>query len=640
MPKYELYTTAELSDFEMLRGYVGRANAVCISHVDEGGLFAYDATDTTSVDDDADTIVGNDGRRWRRVSYSMDAVDAAVASATAAAAASAEEAADSATAAALSADEAEAIVLGDFLQSGTGAQPRTFSAKVRESVSVLDFGAIGDGTLHPLSERYATLGDAQVDYPFVTALTQSIDWAAFQAAHNSLSGSASSVGGTIYVPPGSYHLSDTWEIKKRCVIQGAHAGQQASTAASLLTFPADTDGIRLHSFTSGVTSGDRTAILDLNLQASAKNSTGIGIYCRSTPRIERCVIRGFQGHGIHINAITASGYIADLWYVAQTYVTSCGGNGLHVNGDDGNVGCATNVDCSQNAGWGFYDNAAYCNTYVACHAAGNTTGAFRNRNATGFGGLYLGCYVEGGTGDTVDMDGNVIWIGGVASESSTTQGNSFRPSSVGFALNANQRFIFRRQGTEIGRITETSLITGFKGFTFTDSTDNETTCTGNRMTIESSTTAGGNRMLFMNPNGTVGSITTSGSATAFNTSSDYRLKDDVVPMTGALAKLALLNPVTYTWKSDGTPGQGFIAHELQEHFPDAVTGEKDAMEEVQVKVKDEDGNVVLDADGEPVTETKIVPKYQGVDTSFLVATLVAGLNELRAEFEAYKASHP
>jgi hypothetical protein len=74
-------------------------------------------------------------------------------------------------------------------------------------------------------------------------------------------------------------------------------------------------------------------------------------------------------------------------------------------------------------------------------------------------------------------------------------------------------------------------------------------------------------------------------------------------MTGALQKVAQLKPCTYTWKVNGFEGQGFIAHELQEVVPDCVTGEKDA----------------VDADGNPV--------YQGVDTSFLVATLTAALQE-------------
>jgi len=105
---------------------------------------------------------------------------------------------------------------------------------------------------------------------------------------------------------------------------------------------------------------------------------------------------------------------------------------------------------------------------------------------------------------------------------------------------------------------------------------------------------------------TVGSISVTASATAYNTSSDYRLKNTIAPMTGALAKVALLKPVTYKWNLDGSDGQGFIAHELQEVVEGCVTGEKDA----------------VDADGKPV--------HQGIDTSFLVATLTAAIQEQQA----------
>jgi hypothetical protein len=104
----------------------------------------------------------------------------------------------------------------------------------------------------------------------------------------------------------------------------------------------------------------------------------------------------------------------------------------------------------------------------------------------------------------------------------------------------------------------------------------------------------------------------------FSTSSDYRLKENIAPMTGALNTIAQLKPVTYKWKSDGSDGQGFIAHELQEVVPDCVTGEKDAVE----TYTDEDG----------VEQTR--PVYQGIDTSFLVATLTAAIQELNAKVEA------
>jgi len=84
-------------------------------------------------------------------------------------------------------------------------------------------------------------------------------------------------------------------------------------------------------------------------------------------------------------------------------------------------------------------------------------------------------------------------------------------------------------------------------------------------------------------------------------------------MTGALAKVTLLKPCTYKWNIDGSDGHGFIAHELAEVVPQCVTGEKDA----------------VDADGNP--------KYQGIDTSFLVATLTAAIQEQQAIIESLKA---
>jgi hypothetical protein len=113
---------------------------------------------------------------------------------------------------------------------------------------------------------------------------------------------------------------------------------------------------------------------------------------------------------------------------------------------------------------------------------------------------------------------------------------------------------------------------------------------------------------------TVGTISVTASATAYNTSSDYRLKNTVVPMTGALARIAALKPVTYKWNVDDSNGEGFIAHELAEVVPQAVTGEKDAVE----TYTDEEGN----------EQTR--PVYQGIDTSFLVATLTAAIQEQQA----------
>jgi len=114
-------------------------------------------------------------------------------------------------------------------------------------------------------------------------------------------------------------------------------------------------------------------------------------------------------------------------------------------------------------------------------------------------------------------------------------------------------------------------------------------------------------MGFFNGGTNTGSIQRNGgSGVSYVTTSDYRLKENIVPMTGALTKVTKLKPVTYTWKLDGSEGQGFIAHELAEVVPDCVAGDKDAV--------NEDGSI----------------KPQGIDTSFLVATLTAAIQEQQA----------
>jgi hypothetical protein len=121
-------------------------------------------------------------------------------------------------------------------------------------------------------------------------------------------------------------------------------------------------------------------------------------------------------------------------------------------------------------------------------------------------------------------------------------------------------------------------------------------------------------VVFQNAAGTqIGSITTTAAATAYNTTSDYRLKESVLPLHGALAKVAQLKPCSYTWKVDGSAGEGFIAHELQNVIPLAVTGEKDAVSD--------DGS----------------PAYQAVDLSKVVPVLVAAIQELAAEVADLRA---
>jgi len=112
---------------------------------------------------------------------------------------------------------------------------------------------------------------------------------------------------------------------------------------------------------------------------------------------------------------------------------------------------------------------------------------------------------------------------------------------------------------------------------------------------------------------TVGKIETSGSATSYNTSSDYRLKEDVIDMQDSIERVKALKPVNFAWKLDGTRVDGFLAHEAQEVVPAAVTGTKDAV--------DEDGQ----------------PDYQGIDQSKIVPLLTKALQEALTKIESLEA---
>ena len=119
---------------------------------------------------------------------------------------------------------------------------------------------------------------------------------------------------------------------------------------------------------------------------------------------------------------------------------------------------------------------------------------------------------------------------------------------------------------------------------------------------------------FKNINSVVGTISTSGSSTSYNTSSDYRLKDNVVEMTDATTRLKQLQPKRFNFIADAdTTVDGFLAHEVQSVVPEAITGTHDEV--------DDDGN----------------PVYQGIDQAKLVPLLVKSLQEALTEIDSLKA---
>jgi hypothetical protein len=230
------------------------------------------------------------------------------------------------------------------------------------------------------------------------------------------------------------------------------------------------------------------------------------------------------------------------------------------------------------------------------------------------------------TSGTLVVTGGAQTIEFAAGSASTPSITTTGDTNTGIFFPAADTMAFSEGGAEVMRITSSGNV--LVGTTSTSSFDGGfrvfPTGSGNSMQVVISNTGGGlpflinrsddgNIIDFRRAGTNVGTISVTTTNTAYNTSSDYRLKENITPMTGALNKIALLKPCTYTWKETGTDGQGFIAHELQEVFPDAVHGEKDAV--------NEDGSV----------------KAQGIDTSYLVATLTSAIQELKAELDTVKA---
>jgi hypothetical protein len=116
-------------------------------------------------------------------------------------------------------------------------------------------------------------------------------------------------------------------------------------------------------------------------------------------------------------------------------------------------------------------------------------------------------------------------------------------------------------------------------------------------------------------NALAGYINVSGTTSSFVGSSDYRLKEDVKPLKSGISNIYALKPVSYKWKSNQFPGEGFIAHELGEIIPLALFGEKDAV--------NEDGSI----------------KPQGIDMTKIIPHLVAAIQELSAKNDALEAAN-
>ena len=189
-------------------------------------------------------------------------------------------------------------------------------------------------------------------------------------------------------------------------------------------------------------------------------------------------------------------------------------------------------------------------------------------------------------------------------------------------LDSSGRFLVGKTSNGVGQVGA-ELRSGNSDYSVVATSNGHTALIVNRL---SST---GELVQFRQANTTVGHISVTSSSTSYNTSSDYRLKENVVAISDGITRLKTLKPSRFNFIIDETNTlvDGFLAHEVTA-VPEAISGTKDETQDILYTEEDTipSGKKVGD-----VKET--VPKYQGIDQSKLVPLLTAALQEAIAKIE-------
>jgi hypothetical protein len=188
---------------------------------------------------------------------------------------------------------------------------------------------------------------------------------------------------------------------------------------------------------------------------------------------------------------------------------------------------------------------------------------------------------------------------------------------VNLYTGAGQPIVFTNNNTERARITAAGdLLVGIIAPLANGDLGIQLGRSNNARLLGADGTGSFNQLHFVNANGIVGTINTSGSATSYLVVSDYRLKTVIGPVADAGQRIDALQPVEYTWNADGSRTRGFLAHQFQEVYAGSVTGAKDA----------------VDAEGKPVYQ------QMQASTSEVIADLVAEIQSLRARVAALESN--
>jgi hypothetical protein len=521
---------------------------------------------------------------------------------------------DQATLATLAASGGSALI--GYIASGASAVATTVQAKLRERVSVLDFGANTT--------------------PGTTDMT-----AAINAAIASISSPA---GGTVYFPAGNYKITSTiaWSDKP-ITLSGDGCGYQPGTGTRI-TVASGVTGFNVKNGSSGY--GRDSCIENLNilsLSSGAGSDVGILVQCKMTLR--NVMVQNFGSHGVYVLSAISSPDVsinANLFYFENLKCYSNRGDGLNIVGIDSNAGSTINFDGSLNTGWGLYDIANISNTHIGPHVSGNAAGGFYFKQYT---------RVLGGYKETDGLSGVTIVAGGagycnldfLANEDPITD-NGGAPSritirgagavistnlAVASGVSATPAMLAKSTSIDVtvpinstGANPINAITTETTGYVI--SAKSPAAFTAQNYYSNSVTAAGTTWKHFLGQSGnaTVSNIIIYGNGNIENANnsygilSDVKLKENIVNASPKLDQLMQIRIVNYNLKAalgyESHKQIGVIAQEVEQIFPGLVYSKVD---------QDAEGNDLG-------TETK------AVKMSLFVPMLIKAVQELSAKVTA------
>jgi hypothetical protein len=342
----------------------------------------------------------------------------------------------------------------------------------------------------------------------------------------------------------------------------------------------------------------------------------------------------FQASTITPTNVTSSGAISGATVAGTTSVTTpIVKSGTSLSLQTNGTTTAVTIDTSQNVGVGVTPSA---NAGLKSLAVSGYTGSYAAVSIGASGGGYgcvgynIGFTATDGTNKALATDG-MSWIrfnNGAFQffqQASATAGTNYTGTQAMTLDNSNNLLV----GTTSTTPTSGGLVSYFGA--------GQSYLAIGHIT---GTTSGSYYAPFLYNGSIIGGITQNGTTgVLYNLTSDYRLKNNPVPVTGAKDFVMALQPKTWDWWDGSGKGVGFIAHEFMEVAKYSGHGEKDETKqeeyEITPVVKDEQGNVTTPA----VMGTRTVPVYQSIQpsSSEVMANLVAYIQELSAEITALKA---